>query len=263
MNMKNLSVMGLALSAILMTTNCGSSKNVLQPTALEGDWNIITVNGTAATAEKQPFISIDLQENKLSGCAGCNRIMGTIQASEKEAGKLAFTEVFSTRMICSDMKTERAVLEALNNVAQYKGTEKELTLTDNHGNALLTLEKRPETVLSALNGKWSIAQIYGIVTGEIEKAETAPFLEFDTEKKTVHGNTGCNIVNGNIIQQNGKNASLKFDQLITTMMAGPGMEIETKVIAAMAEVRSFVIQDENTLFLLDENGERTLTLKKQ
>ena len=50
--MKKLNTMGVALLAIVLASSCGSSKNALQTSALEGEWNIITVNGKEATADK-------------------------------------------------------------------------------------------------------------------------------------------------------------------------------------------------------------------
>ena len=235
--MKKLSTMGVALLAIVLASSCGSSKNALQTSALEGEWNIITVNGKEATADKDVFIGLNLKENRVYGCAGCNRIMGAIQVDKDKAGHLSFGQVASTRMLCSDMATERAVLEALENVTGYKGTEQELTLTDGNGNALFTLSKRPAATLASLNGKWNITKVYD------EAVE--------------------DIVNGGIEQEKGKPASLKFDKLLSTMMAGPGMTVEDKVLEAMNKVRSFIVKDEHTAALLDENGAEALTLVKQ
>ena len=261
--MKKLSTMGVALLAIVLASSCGSSKNALQTSALEGEWNIITVNGKEATADKDVFIGLNLKENRVYGCAGCNRIMGAIQVDKDKAGHLSFGQVASTRMLCSDMATERAVLEALENVTGYKGTEQELTLTDGNGNALFTLSKRPAATLASLNGKWNITKVYDEAVEDIEKTEKTPFLEFNADKKTLHGNAGCNIVNGGIEQEEGKPASLKFDKLLSTMMAGPGMTVEGKVLEAMNKVRSFIVKDEHTAALLDENGAEALTLGKQ
>ena len=79
--MKKLQAMGAAVCAALFLGSCGSGKTALKPEALNGDWNITTVNGRPATAEKQPFIGLDIQEKRLYGCAGCNRIMGSFEAS--------------------------------------------------------------------------------------------------------------------------------------------------------------------------------------
>ncbi len=261
--MKRMKTMGAALLAVVLASSCSSTKNTLQTSALNGEWNITTVNGKAATAENDPFLGIDLQKKRMYGCAGCNRINASVEVDETKAGQVAFGQVMSTRMLCQDMETETAVLQALNNVSGYKGTEKELTLTDAQGNALLTLSKRPAATLASLEGKWNITKVYGETAESIEKTDKMPFLEFDTEKKTLHGNAGCNIVNGGFEQEKGRSASLKFDKLLSTMMAGPGMTLEGKVLEAMNKVKSFNVKDEHTAVLLDENGEEALTLTKE
>ena len=93
--------MGVALLAIVLASSCGSSKNALQTSALEGEWNIITVNGKEATADKDVFIGLNLKENRVYGCAGCNRIMGAIQVDKDKAGHLSFGQVASTRMLAA------------------------------------------------------------------------------------------------------------------------------------------------------------------
>ncbi|MCD8318742.1 MAG: META domain-containing protein [Paraprevotella sp.] len=260
--MKTLRMMGGALLALLLASSCKSSKNALETRALNGEWTIMTVNGKKAIAGKDIYLGLDIQQNRLYGCAGCNRIMGSLQTDQDKAGSLTFGQVVSTRMLCPDMDTEQAVLNALEKVTGYKGTEKELSLTDKGGQTLITLSKRPAASLTSLNGKWNITKVYDEAVGDIEKTEKGPFLEFNAKEKTVHGNAGCNIVNGNLVQEEGQASSLKFDQLLTTMMAGPGMTLEGKVLEAMNKVKGFVVKDEHTAVLTDENGAEALTLEK-
>ena len=66
--MKKLSTMGVALLAIVLASSCGSSKNALQTSALEGEWNIITVNGKEATADKDVFIAEPEREQSIRLC---------------------------------------------------------------------------------------------------------------------------------------------------------------------------------------------------
>lgn len=257
---------GHLLTAILLggilTSGCNCSKTALQVEALNGDWNIETVNGQQATAEKQPFIRLNIQDKQVFGCTGCNRINGQIVVNEKESGKISFDQIGATRMLCKDMATEMAVLEAMNKVAGYEGTEKEVTLTDKKGNALLTLVKRPEASLKSLTGKWNIANVYDTPLAELGEVEIAPYLEFDIDKKTVHGNAGCNIINGNIEQESGKNTSLKFTQMISTMKSGPGLEVEAKIMEAINQVSAFTIENTNNIVLIDANGNKAIVLTK-
>lgn len=259
--MKTLKAISAAVFAAILMMSCGSNKNILTANALDGEWDIKSVNGKAVTADKQPYLGINMQEKRLYGHAGCNRIMGGVQTDK--AGELSFGQVASTRMMCPDMTIERSVMEALNNVSGYKGTETELILTDKKGGELMNLTKRPTATLEALKGKWNITQVYGEPIENIEKTEKKPFLQFDLDKKAVHGNAGCNIVNGSFTQKDGQAASLNFGQMISTMMAGPGMDLERKVLEAMNNVKSFIVKSTNTVILLDENGEETLTLVKE
>ena len=127
-------------------------------------------------------------------------------------------------MMCPDMETESKVLQALDNVTGYTETDQGLSLTDAEGKALMTLEKRqlPAFSINDLNGEWIISAIGNTQLG---KTENTPFLAFDIEQKRVHGNAGCNVINGSFSQEEGKDNSLKFSQMISTMMACPDMEL--------------------------------------
>ena len=50
--------------------------------------------------------------------------------------------------------------------------------------------------------------------------------------------------------------------MISTMMAGPGMETERKVLAAMNKVASFVVNEDGTLSLMDAENNEVLLLVK-
>lgn len=261
--MKNLKVIGAALFMGIVAASCHSSRTALQPEALNGEWNIMTVGDKQATAAKQPYIGMDIEAKRLYGCAGCNRIIGSVETEPGKAGQVSFGKVGSTRMLCPDMDTESAVLEALNKVSGYRGTDKELSLTDSKGNTLLTLNKRPEASLASLNGRWNITAVDGEKAEDISKSETQPFLEFDTAQKAVHGNGGCNIINGSLTQSADSPTSLKFGQMISTMKACPDMEIEGRILRALDKVRSFTVKDDTHASLIDENGQEVLALEKQ
>lgn len=259
--MRTIKTMTFTLLTAALTLSCGSSKNALQPEALNGEWNIITVNGQQTGAEKQAFLGMDLTGKRLYGCAGCNRILGQVEVGDGKAGRISFGNVGSTRMLCANMGTESAVLEALSNVAGYSGTEQELTLTDSKGHALLTLSKR--ITIAQLAGKWNITSVYGTSVKAGANSGEMPFLSLDAEQKSVHGKGTCNTINGSFTQTDGNDASLRFGNLLTTMMACPDMQTERQILLALDKVRSFTIKDNTHAALLDENGEEALTLEKQ
>lgn len=114
--------------------------------------------------------------------------------------------------------------------------------------------------LAVLNEEWTISKVYGKA---IEKLDRTPYLVFDAAKNRIHGYAGCNNINGGFTHEKGKAASLKFGQMISTMMAGPGMDTERKVLQALNNVRSYKMNKKRTsLDLLDEMGNTVLTLRK-
>lgn len=249
------------LFAGMMATACGSGKQAVQPVDLNGEWNIVTVNGDTVNAANAPFIGLDMAEKRVYGNAGCNRMTGSFEADSLHPGKIQFGQIGTTRMMCPDMDTESKVLQALSNVKGYSGTEQGLSLTDAEGKTLLTLEKRETPAFSAsdLNGEWLISSINGTETGEMENT---PYLAFDFAEKRVHGNAGCNIINGGFSQEEGEPNSLKFSQMISTMMACPDMETERKILDALGKVTSFSANADETVSLLDESGTEVLTLTR-
>lgn len=65
------------------------------------------------------------------------------------------------------------------------------------------------------------------------------------------------------MQEEGKENSLKFSQMISTMMACPNMDTERLVLEALDKVASFTLdQDKSKLSLLDENGTEVMSLTK-
>lgn len=246
---------GIGMSA------CKSSKQAVQPIDLTGEWNIVTVNGDKINAANTPFIGLDVKEKRVYGNAGCNRMTGSFEIDSLHPGKIQFGQIGTTRMMCPDMETESKVLQALDNVTGYTKTAQGLSLTDAEGKALMTLEKRqlPAFSINDLNGEWIVSAIGNTQLG---KTENTPFLAFDIEQKRVHGNAGCNVINGSFSQEEGKDNSLKFSQMISTMMACPDMETERQILEALSKVNSFSSSQDQTLALLDENGTEVLTLTR-
>ena len=224
------------LCAGIGMTACGSGKQAVQAIDLTGEWNIVTVNGDTIKAENTPYLGLDMAEKRLYGNAGCNRMMGTFEADSLQPGKIKFGQIGTTRMMCPDMDTESKV-------------------------AVLTLEKRetPAFTLNDLSGEWVITSVYGAQVGDMENT---PFLAFDINQMRVHGNAGCNTINGGFSQEEGKENSLKFSQMISTMMACPDMDTERRILDALSKVAGFSLNEDQTVSLADSTGTAALTLVK-
>lgn len=251
---KNL-ISAAAFAAVLLSS-CGTTTKSVDIT---GEWNVVSVEGKQVTGN--PYIGFDTENGRLYGNAGCNRIMGGFEIDSVNPGHIGLTNVASTRMMCPDMETEQKVLEALNEVAGFKSSATGVELTDKDGKVLISLEKReaPAVSVNDINGEWKIYKVEGAA---VEVADKTPFLSFNVAENAVHGNGGCNIINGSFSQEEGNPSSLKFGHMISTMMAGPGMETERKVLTAMNKVASFVLNEDGTLSLMDAENNEVLLLVK-
>lgn len=253
--MKKMLISAAAFAAVVLSS-CGTTGKSVD---ISGEWNVVSVKGEQVAGN--PYIGFDLAEGRIYGNAGCNRIMGGVEVDSVNPGKIGFTGVGATRMMCPDMETEQKVLEALNEVAGYQASSAGVELTDKDGNVLMSLEKKeaPAVSVNDINGKWNITKVEGAV---VEVADKTPFISFNVAENAVHGNGGCNIINGSFSQEEGNPSSLKFGQMISTMMAGPGMETERKVLSAMNKVASFVVNEDGTLSLMDVADNEVLLLVK-
>ena len=251
--MKKTLISAAAFAAVLLSS-CGTASKSVD---ISGEWNVVSVEGKEVTGN--PYIGFDMENGRLYGNAGCNRIMGGVEIDSVNPGHIGLTNIAATRMMCPDMETEQKVLEALNEVAGYKASATGVELTDKDGKVLMSLEKReaPAVSINDINGEWTISKVDGV---EIEVADKTPFLSFNVADNAVHGNGGCNIINGSFSQEEGNASSLKFGQMISTMMAGPGMETEGKVLEAINKVASFVVNEDGTLSLLDAGNNEVLLL---
>ena len=253
--MKKMLISAAAFAAVVLSS-CGTTGKSVD---ISGEWNVVSVKGEQV--EGNPYIGFDLAEGRIYGNAGCNRIMGGVEVDSVNPGKIGFTGVGATRMMCPDMETEQKVLEALNEVAGYQASSAGVELTDKDGNVLMSLEKKeaPAVSVNDINGKWNITKVEGAA---VEVADKTPFISFNVAENAVHGNGGCNIINGSFSQEEGNPSSLKFGQMISTMMAGPGMETERNVLSAMNKVASFVVNEDETLSLMDVADNEVLLLVK-
>lgn len=263
--MKKVLVSVCIASAAFAMFSCRSTKEVVGLSAMNGEWNIIEVNGSAVVpAENQelPFIGFDTTTGKVYGNSGCNRLIGSFDVNAKP-GTIDLGAMGSTRMACPDMTIEQNVLGALAQVKSYKKLGKsDMALCNASNRPVIVLEKKASNVkLSALNGEWNIAEVDGeAVPAGMEKQ---PFISFDVKKKTIHGNAGCNLMNGGFVVDKENVRSISFPGVACTMMACPDMEVEGKILKALNEVKSFDVLSGGGIGLYNGDGKLVLALVKK
>lgn len=263
--MKKVLVSICIASAALAMFSCRTTEKAVSLSSINGEWNIIEVNGSKVTSgesQNLPSIVFDTTTGRLSGNSGCNRMMGNFDVNAKP-GTIEFKAIGGTKMMCPDMTIERNVLNALAQVKGYKKAGKDkMYLCNSSNRPVMTLEKKESDVkLSILKGEWKITSVNGedIPSG----MEKQPFLAFDLKEKRIHGNAGCNLMNGGF-ETNASNAkSISFPGVITTMMACPDMEVEGKILKAINEVKSFDVLSGGGIGLYSADNTLVLVLEKK
>lgn len=102
-----------------------------QPPALgDTEWTLVELDAepvAVAEGERAPHLVLDLEESRVTGSGGVNRIMGSFSLSE---GELRFGPLASTLMAGRDdaMARERAFLDALGRVTSYELKDRTLAL---------------------------------------------------------------------------------------------------------------------------------------
>ena len=117
-----------------------------------------------------------------------------------------------------------------------------------------------KTNVQQLEGKWNITEVNGEA---ISTQENTPFMEFNMAEKKIHGNAGCNIFNTSLETDANDISALKIAQGMSTMMACPNMETESKILQAMTTVCAVKAgTDANQMLLVDEAGKTVFVLSK-
>lgn len=252
------------LGVLLTLSSCRSAEKTTSSISIDGEWTIVEINGANLSSDtNKPFIGIDTAKKRMFGNSGCNRMMGQL-SFEPNAKKISFSSVATTRMACMNMIIEENILNTLKFVQFYRVENREtLLLCNGNKRPIVVLEKKQslESILSSLSGKWMIKTLENNPISVTD--QESPFLSFDTAESRIHGNLGCNIVNGSFSVDPEKIDRIHFSKMISTMRACPDMDLEQKLLKAVESVSSFKIQPKGLLNLYDEENNLLVTLEKE
>lgn len=177
-------------------------------------WDLVELNGQRV-ARSKAFIEINSNETRVTGNAGCNRLTGSVAVIGK---RIEFSKIATTKMFCSDrnvMKQESALVRALAAAKRYNQTGNSLELIDrNRTVAKFTATRESGGNASGLDDKKWVLE--SIADRKTFKALPYAFLNFDSKKGSVGGNTSCNVFGGEYTA-NGKR--LAITDVISTMRA--------------------------------------------
>ena len=116
-----------------------------------------------------------------------------------------------------------------------------------------------QTDAKQLEGKWNVVE----VKGEKVNCENTTFMEFDMKENKLHGNAGCNIFNTSVTLDAKDVSALKLEDGMTTMMSCPDMDMETKILQSMSDVRAVKAgSNPNEMLLVDAEGNVLMVLAR-
>lgn len=255
--MKHFLIPTLAITALLTVGACKSSQNTASPSRpasatttnsriidnLVGDWTIVNINGTpvsAASDGEVPYLGFSRNASDPSlldfyAYNGCNFINGAI-AIDKGAMKRV-GENTSTMRMCADAPYEMAIATALETMKTFRiervNDSSFLYIVNGAGQTVMTLRKHN---LEFLDAAWRVTRLNG---KEVPSKSNILFV-VDLQGKTIHGNAGCNVLNGAITVDMDRENGLQFTNLATTRMSCPDMALEQEFLQALGQVRSAV-----------------------
>lgn len=241
-----------------------AAKPVAKPAALpfEGEWAIVEVAGkpVAINGEDHPKITFEAVEGApaevaVIGFNGCNYINGTWSVQGKTVTKQG--EFLSSLRSCPDAPYETAINHALDRVATFVKTDaKNISLLAADGSAAMKLRK---TTTSFLNGAWKVTAI----NGQKVPAEADIRIVIDTDNCKLHGNAGCNMLNGEITVNLDKPDAIEFKNLATTRMTCPFIATEQSFLVALESVDTAVKSAGGAEAVLKDNaGNTVITMRR-
>ncbi len=227
------------------------------PKVLYSEWTAMNVNGDAVKGEERPYVVFDTVATnpylaKFYAYNGCNVINGTVAVTAGGSMKKA-SEYMSTMKFCPDAPYEIGVSMLLESLNSYKiekiGQDYLLYLYNGDKKQSMVLRRSD---LSWLNGAWKVRRIGDQVLPE----DAGVQMVIDIPEKRIHGNTGCNILNGELSCNPDVQHSIRFTNMGTTRMMCPNIELEQKFLDALSQVSTAqsVNGSTNEADLRDANG---------
>lgn len=225
---------------------------------VKGDWAIETVNGEPVVGEKAPFLKFVPSEKKVYGNNGCNVINAEYKYNPEDS-TLSFDYMTSTMVLChKEGLTDILINQAMAQTRFYTWELKD----DNYYLTLLNEEHQPVMELmhqnfQFLNGTWAVKEISG------EKVNVPKMkLVIDVEEGKLHGNTGCNVINGTLETNMESANSISFQAISKTLMLCPDINYETQLLVALEEATKAKPLKGDKVELLDSQDKTVLLLQR-
>ncbi len=239
-------------------SNAEYRSKALEHGAIGGYWAIAEVGGKKAVGEEPPYLKFETETHRVYGNNGCNVLNGSYTSNPADS-TLSFSELATTMRLCAtEGLSETDINQALGFTRHYTWSRENLL----YKVTLLSADYKPLMTLvhqnyEFLNGTWTVS---ALGRTPVDKPDIK--LVIDVEEQKIHGNTGCNILNGSLIPDMLSPGALTFTNLSTTRMMCPDIELETSLLVALEEVTVARPVNTASVDLLDAQGQCILTLRR-
>lgn len=224
---------------------------------LYGEWDIVMLrNKKKVYTMERAYLYLDFAGgNKVYGCNGCNTINGSFQLSGND---MKFNEFISTGESCRNVTNEKTIMHALADVRRYtleaQYNAQYLNLMNNKGNVIMVLKRHN---LDAMNGAWLVKEINSENVSELNMR-----VVIDAVMQTIHGDTGCNIINGIITLDPTKDMAIQFEDLLSGENDCESIDSETDLLLALESTVSCKRINQQEMALLDNKGNIVIMLQR-
>ena len=220
-------------------------------------WKPIEANGEKIVTTNA-FIDITEGQRRFTGNTGCNTMSGTITMGRSNI--IIIRPAIMTRRACKLMAgslAEGTFIEALKDATRYTQRGSFLTLTNRRGRAVLKFQAvTNETSDELANTKWFLESISS-------RPRLTPgkdvFVQFDPQKGSAGGNSGCNSFGGSYSTR-GKTISIT--DVISTMRAcieDRKMDVERELYDGLKKANRYSVS--RGKLLLYQNSKLLLTFR--
>ena len=187
------------------------------------------------------------------GFNGCNYLNGAWNI--KGSKIVPAGEFISTLKACPDAPYEYAVNQALSQADSYQFTDpSNMVLLSSTSTPLMKLRRHN---LAFLNGAWRVTEIEGAaITANVK-------IVIDVDEHKIHGNAGCNVLNGDITVNLDKGNGIEFKNLATSRMMCPDIATEQAFLLALESVDNAAKgSTPDTAVLKNAAGQTIISLKR-
>ena len=111
--------------------------------------------------------------------------------------------------------------------------------------------------LDAMNGVWLVKELNSENISDMNMR-----VVVDAVEQTIHGDTGCNIINGIITLDPTKDMAIQFEDLRSTEHDCEEIDYETDLLLALETTESCKRINQNEMALLDHKGSIVIVLQR-